>query len=107
MMANRLTLSMTTGRYPLHQARKRIEEEHGEELKKLHTPEGDFVHGIHAGILAASRMFEKHADILHVNEHDELTDELLSAVAEHQKAVEEAKETFPHVAVDTKPPSED
>lgn len=60
-----------TGRYPNHEASKRLEssDEHREELEKLRSAEGDYHHGFHSGVLAASKMFQEHADILHVNEH--------------------------------------
>lgn len=94
-------------RYPLHTERKRIEEEHSEELKKLETPDGDFHHGVHAGLLAASRMFQKQADILHVVKEirpESASEEILTAAAKHKKAVEESRESFPNLAV-TSPPN--
>lgn len=59
-------------RYPNHEASKRLEasEEHREELQKLRGADGDYFHGLHSGILAASKMFQQHADILHINDHD-------------------------------------
>lgn len=94
-----------TGRYPLHPERKRIERQHSEELEKLKTPEGDYHHGIHAGILATTRMFEKQAEsILSVEEQDDIPPEaLLSVAKEHEQVVKETKEAFPEVTVDSKP----
>jgi len=69
------------GRYPAHEARKRIEREHGDELAKLHTGDGDFHHGVHAGVLAAARLFQQEAN-------------------NDQQTVEK----FPHVTVDDTPP---
>ena len=62
----------TVARYPNHEASKRLEasEDHREELEKLRSPDGDYFHGFHSGVLAAAKMFQEHADILHVNEHD-------------------------------------
>ena len=59
-------------RYPNHTSRKRIEqsEQHQEELEKLKTPEADFYHGMHTGLLAAARLFQQQADILHILDND-------------------------------------
>jgi hypothetical protein len=40
------------------------------EISKLFTPDGDYHHGFHTGVLAASRLFKEQADILDVNEHE-------------------------------------
>jgi hypothetical protein len=65
-------VSIHKDRYPNHEASKRLEasEDHREELEKLRSPDGDYFHGFHSGVLAAAKMFQEHADILHVNEHD-------------------------------------
>ena len=91
-------------RFPNHEARKRIEsdEQHSEELEKLSTAEADYFHGIHSGILAATRVFEKQADILHVNEKKDAT-EVLTEAAKHQKKIEESLESYPHVHADESP----
>lgn len=85
-------------RYPNHEARKRIEtdEEHSGEIEKLNTPEGDYFHGIHSGILAATRVFEKQADILHVNEKDDVG-EVMSEAAKHEEKIANSLEAYPHV----------
>ena len=85
-------------RFPNHEARKRIEqdEQHQEELEKLSTAEADYFHGIHSGILAATRVFEKQADILHVNEKDNAS-EVMTEAAKHEKKIEESLENYPHV----------
>lgn len=91
-------------RFPNHQARKRIEsdEQHSEELQKLSSTEADYFHGIHSGILAASRVFEKQADILHVNQKDDVT-EVLSEAAKHVKKIKESLENYPHVHAEESP----
>lgn len=66
------------------------------------TPDADYFHGIHSGVLAASRMFQKQADILHINKHDEVSD-VLSEAAKHAKKVEESLEEFPKVEVSNLP----
>jgi tRNA nucleotidyltransferase (CCA-adding enzyme) len=71
----------------------------------LASPDADYFHGVHSGLLAASRMFQKQADILHINEHDEVTDVLLSEAAKHAKKVEESLEEFPRVDVGDLPAS--
>ena len=91
---------MFAARYPNHKDRKRIEKQHSLELEKLQTLDGDYHHGVHSGCLAASRMFQQQADILHINEHKEVTDELLSVAAQHQKKIEESRKSFPEVAAD-------
>jgi rubrerythrin len=95
--------SIRKDRYPNHEARKRIEEEHHDELEKLASPDADYFHGIHSGLLAASRMYQKQADILHINKHDEVSDVLLSEAANHAKKVEESLEEFPKVEVGNLP----
>jgi hypothetical protein len=90
-------------RYPNHEARKRIEEKHHDELEKLASPDADYFHGIHSGLLAASRMYQKQADILHINNHDEVSDVFLSEAADHAKKVEESLEEFPKVEVGNLP----
>lgn len=85
-------------RFPNHEARKRIEtdEQHVEEIQKLATPEADYFHGIHSGILAATRVFEKQADILHINDKKDVG-EVLSEAAKHEEKVAESLEAYPHV----------
>lgn len=87
-------------RHPNHKERKRIEKQHSDELSKLHTADGDYFHGMNSGCLAAARLFQQQADILHINEHTEVSPELLSEAARHKKKMEHAKESFPHVEVD-------
>jgi len=91
-------------RFPNSEARKRIETDmdHSEELEKLSTPEADYFHGIHSGILAAARVFEKQADILHVNEKEDAT-EVMSEAAKHEKKIEESLQNYPHVHPETNP----
>lgn len=91
---------VSPARYPNHSERKRIETEHKEELTKLHTPDGDYYHGLNSGCLAAARLFAQQADVLHVNEHKEVTDELLATIASHHTKMEEAKQEFPQIDVD-------
>lgn len=88
-------------RYPNSEARKRIEasDDFKEDLEKLSSMDADYHHGVHAGLLAASRMFGKQADILHVNKLEEVSDEFLKVAAQHEQKVEEAKEEFPKVEV--------
>lgn len=86
-------------RYPNHEARKRIEVQHSDEIGKLATPDADYHHGVHRGLLAAARMFQKQADILHINNHDEVSDVLLLEGARHAKKVAESKMEFPKVDV--------
>lgn len=100
------------GRYPLHEERKRIEKEHAEELEKLYgqdpiNNDADYHHGVHAGLLAASRMFQKQADILHVNDisTENVSDEVLSVAAVHKKVIDESRESYPDMAVATTPPT--
>jgi hypothetical protein len=91
-------------RFPNHPARKRIEgdEQHAEELQKLTTSEADYFHGIHSGILAAARVFEKQADILHVNEKDDVH-EVMAEAAKHEKKIEESLESYPHIHAENSP----
>jgi rubrerythrin len=95
--------SIRKDRYPNHEARKRIEEEHHDELEKLASPDADYFHGIHSGLLAASRMYQKQADILHINKHDGVSDVLLWEAANHAKKVQESLEEFPKVEVGNLP----
>lgn len=91
-------------RFPNHEARKRIESDrqHAPELEKLNTAEADYFHGIHSGILAATRVFEKQADILHVNQKED-PHEVLTEAAKHEKTIEESLENYPHVHADESP----
>lgn len=91
-------------RFPNSDARKRIEADmgHSEELQKLSAPEADYFHGIHSGILAAARVFEKQADILHINEKDDAT-EVMSEAAKHEKKIEESLQNYPHVHAEVNP----
>jgi hypothetical protein len=95
-------------RYPNHEASKRIEnsDEHKEELSKLRSPDGDYHHGFHSGVLAAARMFREQSKIVHINEHDELDEEFWNEVEEHSKKMEESKEKFPHLDVNQFPAPE-
>ena len=92
-------------RYPNHESRHRIQnaEEYQDELAKLMTGEADFHHGMHTGLLAASRLFKDYADILHINDHTEVTGDLLGAFGEHMKKVEESHKNFPEVEADQFP----
>ena len=65
-----------SGRYPNHEASKRIEtaEEHQKALSDLRGPDCDFHHGFNSGLLAASRMFKDHADISHLELHEVIID---------------------------------
>jgi hypothetical protein len=54
-------------RYPNHEASKRIDGEYKDDIEKLRGNDGDFHHGFHTGLLAASRMFKENSDILHIN----------------------------------------
>jgi len=102
-----------SGRYPLHKERKRIEEEHADELKKLETNDADYHHGMHVGLLAATKLFEQHAEVIeHVEKCDAAESggsgeafDVLSARAKHKKAVEESRKSFPNVAVSSPPVS--
>lgn len=69
MCTTRIPLLMT-GRYPNHATSKKLDksEEHRTEIEKLRSADGDYHHGFHCGLLAASRLFKDHSDILHVNE---------------------------------------
>jgi hypothetical protein len=60
-------------RYPNHEASERIDQEHKEEIEKLRSDDGDFYHGFNSGLLAAARMFQAKADILHINEFEVCT----------------------------------
>lgn len=95
----------STGRYPNHDARKRIEEEHKEELEKLMTADGDYFHGMHSGFLAASRMFKQQADVLHINtfERGVVSEELLSAAQKHEDKIEKSRKEFPKLSVEVPP----
>jgi hypothetical protein len=88
-------------RYPNHEASKRIEKEHIEDIKKLRgdQEESDFHHGFNTGLLAASRMFKKQADILHINDFNELTPDLMSEAQKHSKNIQDATKQFPHIEV--------
>jgi len=92
-------------RYPNHDARKRIEEEHKEELEKLMTADGDYFHGMHSGFLAASRMFKQQADVLHINtfERGVVSEELLSAAQKHEDKIEKSRKEFPKLSVEVPP----
>ena len=96
----------STGRYPTHDASKRIEQSnaHKEELAKLTTPDGDYHHGVHCGLLAASRMFQKQADILHVADADDVeSPELEREAAKHQERINESLVSYPELSADTFP----
>ena len=57
-------------RHPNHEASKRIDGEYQDDIAKLKRNDGDFHHGFHTGLLAASRMFKEKADILHINNYE-------------------------------------
>jgi hypothetical protein len=44
-------------------------------------------------------MFKEQADILHINDFDELTPDLMSEAKKHAKKIEEATKRFPHIEV--------
>ena len=86
-------------RYPNNPASKRIDEEHKDEIDKLRSDDGDFHHGFNTGLLAAARMFKEKADVLHINEFDELSPDLLDQAAKHKEKIEEAQNKFPQIEV--------
>eukprot|EP00523_Entomoneis_sp_CCMP467_P012646 CAMPEP_0168801574 /NCGR_PEP_ID=MMETSP0725-20121227/19618_1 /TAXON_ID=265536 /ORGANISM="Amphiprora sp., Strain CCMP467" /LENGTH=174 /DNA_ID=CAMNT_0008853279 /DNA_START=53 /DNA_END=577 /DNA_ORIENTATION=- len=91
-------------RFPNHESRHRIEKskEHKEEIEKLKTTECDYYHGIHTGLLAASRLFKEQSDVLHLDESAEVT-ELMGEAAKHKQRIEESLKTFPHFEVSSPP----
>ena len=44
-----------------------------------------------------ARMFKQQADVLHINEHEGVSEELLSAAQKHEEKIEEARKEFPKV----------
>jgi rRNA maturation endonuclease Nob1 len=91
-------------RFPNHKSRKRIEtdEEHAGELEKLTSTEADYFHGVHSGILAATRVFEKQADILHFNEDDDVG-AVMSAAAIHDEKIVKSLEHYPQLDANDDP----
>ena len=92
-------MPVNTDRYPNHPDSKRIDEEHKEEIQKLRSEDGDFHHGFNTGLLAAARLFKEKADVLHINQFEELNTELLAEAANHKKKIEDARSKFPHIEV--------
>lgn len=92
-------------RYPNHQSRYRIEssEEHKKELENLQSDNADFYHGMHAGLLAASRLFKEHSDILHINEINDVSQDLLQEATKHKEKIRKSLEVFPHTHADDFP----
>jgi hypothetical protein len=76
---------------------------HAKELAKLRSPNGDYFHGFHAGVLATAKMFQEHADILHVNEHEELNEALQVEAVKHSKKMLKSQESFPDLNTDKFP----
>ena len=68
----KISYNFNADRYPNHEASKRIEqtEEYKPEIQKLRGDDGDYFHGFNSGVLAATRMFNEKADILHVNDFE-------------------------------------
>lgn len=90
-------------RFPNSAARKRIELQYADELKKLQDPNAaDFHHGVHAGLLAASKMVAEHAAIVDAVQEGNPTE----VAREHQKRVLETKESFPDHSTDEHPSHE-
>jgi hypothetical protein len=87
-------------RYPNHKDRKRIETQHADELKKLKTPDADYHHGMHTGLMAACRMFQQQADILQINKYEKVTDEMLELAKAHSEKIEESRQIFPHDSIE-------
>lgn len=94
---------VSLGRYPNHKASKFLEVKHAKELSKLRSPDGDYFHGFHAGVLATAKMFQEHADILHVNEHEELNEALQVEAVKHSKKILKSQESFPDLNTDKFP----
>ena len=88
-------------RYPNHEASQRIDEEYKEEIEKLRGDDGDFHHGFNSGVLAAVRMFKEKADILHVNDFEELSADLMAEAVKHTKKIEAARKQYPHTEVES------
>ena len=59
----------------------------------------DFHHGFNTGLLAATRMFAEQADILHINDFDEMTAEFSKEAKQHEEKIEKTKESFPNLEV--------
>lgn len=87
-------------RYPNHKDRKRIETQYAKELEKLKTYDADFYHGQHTGFLAASRLFHQHADILEINQHTEVTPQMMALVERHGETIERSRQSFPDLTID-------
>ena len=94
-----LPLWLLLDRYHNHEASKRIEKEYSDEIEKLRSDDGDFHHGFNSGLLAATRMFNEQADILHINAFDEMTKDFQNEAAKHTETIEKTKESFPNLEV--------
>lgn len=91
-------------RYPNHAASKRLDmsKEHCDEIDKLRSDDGDYHHGFNSGVLAAARMFEAHADILHVND-EECHLKMKDIESQHVQNVKKSQTVFPNLNVDNAP----
>lgn len=86
-------------RYANHEASERIEKEYKDEIKNLRGIDGDYHHGFNTGLLAATRMFLEQADILHINDLDELGEQLTAEAEKHKARIEATKKQFPNTEV--------
>ena len=94
-----LPLWLLLDRYHNHEASKRIEKEYSDEIEKLRSDDGDFHHGFNSGLLAATRMFNEQADILHINGFDEMTKDFQNEAGTHTETSDKTKESFPNLEV--------
>mgnify|MGYP005846465499 CR=1 FL=1 len=60
----------------------------------LRSSEADYHHGFHSGVLASARMFQEQSDVLHINKHIEVNDNLLTEASKHLEKISEARKKF-------------
>mmetsp|Transcript_25311 Transcript_25311/g.53467 ORF Transcript_25311/g.53467 Transcript_25311/m.53467 type:complete len:178 (+) Transcript_25311:68-601(+) len=93
-------------RYPSHKASMWLDhsKEHSRDIENLHSPDGDFHHGFNSGVLAATRMFKAHADVVHLESDDDLIASPHEVATKHKQKIDKSKQCFPDASADTFPP---
>mmetsp|Transcript_16624 Transcript_16624/g.30237 ORF Transcript_16624/g.30237 Transcript_16624/m.30237 type:complete len:179 (+) Transcript_16624:115-651(+) len=89
-------------RYPTHEASKVLERKYSNEIEELRGPNGDYHHGMHTGLLAASRMFKEFSNIP-VDSDLEGWSSHLAEATKHEKKIEASRNSFPNASTEEFP----
>jgi hypothetical protein len=79
-----------------------LERKYSNEIEELRGPNGDYHHGMHTGLLAASRMFKEFSNIP-VDSDLEGWSSHLAEATKHEKKIEASRNSFPNASTEEFP----